>query len=178
MIALSCWCVSFMPSLFSNFLKSSSLILLWCSSASPFSLFHLEHWHSSSVIVFHSRRRRRMTESAFSSSHHTKSLVSCSFSFLPDVQCPDCCLPHAFPVKWLFVLPLNLTLSRYTWPFCFPPCRHCREKAHLIISYLCTLPSFHLCLHFKFHTSIIWIPGHLCKNSKHKNQEYHLISNA
>lgn len=87
MMALSCQCVSFMPSLFSNFLNSPSLISPQCSSASSLSSpFHLEHWHppspSSSVIVFH---RRRMTESASRFSHHTK--TSCQLLLLISSKC-------------------------------------------------------------------------------------------
>lgn len=52
MMTLSCWCVSFMPSLLPNFFKFPSLILPQCLCASSFcSLFHLEHWHGLPISV-------------------------------------------------------------------------------------------------------------------------------
>lgn len=140
MIALSCWCVSFMLSLFSNFLNYPSFISPQCSSASSLSSpFHLEHWHPpSSVIVFH----RRRTESASSSIHHTKPLVYCYFWFLPDVPRPDLHLPHIlFPNSQVALCSPSLFSSGlavayehlsmlHLWSFHFPHSGHSCGEAH------------------------------------------------
>lgn len=179
MIAPSCWCVSVMPSLWSNFLNFPPLILPQHLSVSSFStMFHLEHWHRlpPPLSLCFTGGGGLTLPPGPAITQNLSPIVR--FWFPPDVPRPQPpSSSHFIHISLFFSLVCPLVSL---WLYLWSPTHHYGHPCVKAHHHPCRSSSYYLFI-FKAGFVVIfffyfsWIPKNIHTNYIHKSQEHEMI---